>query len=534
MSDLSRFAVLLLITCGLAACGTGSAELPCESDRRCLRYGIAADIPILDPHITDSQAAGIVFRQIFDTLVYRDPATHEFVPGLATDWQMTPDGLQYTFELRQGLIFHDGSAFDAAAVAANIERIYSADLSATYARSLLGPLTQYEILGAYSLQLTLASPFPPLLDSLAQPFLGIASPTALESYNNLRHQFHLAGTGPFRLTEYLPGERAVLRRFEGYRVNPAIYTERAGEEFDRVEFLFTRGDDLDALAALDEQLDVIDNVSPAAAQNLAGNSRVQLLPNEIPGTTAQFLFNTRREHVDRREVRLALLLATNRVAIIDQVYFNFSPLAWAPLSESTGFSHTGYVNRYAFDLDAAQELLTAAGYADSDGDGILEREGAPLSLSVVVPPWGGLPAVASMLQRQWRAIGVGLRIEPAPGASRLTSLIQEGQHDLLPVERYGIDPQLLNAVFLDSGEYAGSRAPDTELNDLLLDTAQLVDPELRRSRVYDAQARIMDTVLILPVREAVRLIAARADLNNLRFDAYGTYPLLHNARLADT
>lgn len=526
-----RFSICLLAALVLYGCGEGGVDLSCESDSRCLRYGISADIPVLDPHIAETKEAGIVFRQIFDSLVVRDPQTQKFIPGLASGWEISPDGLTYTFALKPGLSFHDGNPFNAAAVAANIDRIYDANMPMSYARELLGPLTQYEVLGNSSIRFTLASPFPSLLDSLAQPFLGIASPSALGEYNSLRHQFHLAGTGPFRLTEYLPGERIVLRRFDDYRVESPIYDERRRSEINRIEFLIAPSGELDALSVLDQMYDVIDNVSPAEAQNLAGNSRVQLWPTEIPGTTVQFLFNTLREHVSQREVRLALLLATNRVAIVDQVYFNFSPVAWAPLSESTGYSHTGYVNTYTYNLDLARELLSAAGYIDGDGDGILDRDDTPLSLSIVVPPWGGMPAVASMLQGQWRAIGVDLRIEPAPGATLLDRLIESGFYDLLPVEAYGVDPQVMNRVFLDNGEYASSRAPQPQLNDLLLGTMQLMDPETRRSQVYAIQALIMDEVLILPIRETVRLTAGRADLSNLRFDAYGFYPLLRNARL---
>ena len=78
----------------------------------------------------------------------------------------------------------------------------------------------------------------------------------------------------------------------------------------------------------------------------------------------------RRAHVDSRDVRLALLLATNRVDIIDRVYFNFSAVAWAPLSLSTAYSHTGYDNTYDQDLGRAQALLMEAGYEASDSDGV--------------------------------------------------------------------------------------------------------------------------------------------------------------------
>ncbi len=533
MTTLHRFALRLLVAFALVGCGASSEELPCELDPRCIRYGISADIPILDPHSADAAEAGMIFRQIYDSLVYRDPATHGFVPGLATDWQVSPDGLHYTFELRQDVSFHDGSRFDASAVVRNVERIYDPEMPQSVARELLGPLTQYEILGEFSIRLTLASTYSAFLDALAQPFLGMASPKALDTYNSLRHQFHLAGTGPFQLAEYLPGERILLRRYIEYSVNPTFFSPLDGEEIDRIEFLITRDDDVDTLTNLEERLNIIDNVSPSVAQNLAGNSRVQILPTEIPGSSVQFLFNTAREHVSRREVRLALLLATNRVAIIDQVYFNFASVAWAPLSASTGYSHTGYVNRYGFDLEAAQELLAAAGYADNDGDGILDLDGKPLSLSIIVPPWGRIPELVSLLQQQWRTIGIDLHLNPLAGNTALASAIESGQYDLAPVESNGIDPQLLNRIFLESTVFGAYRAPVSGLNDLLLSAIQTMNPELRRTQVYEIQTLIMDEVLILPVRENVRLTAARADLLDLRFDAFGFYPLLYNVRIAD-
>ena len=214
----------------LAGCGTGLDEAPCQSDRRCLRYGLAADIPVLDPHYADSPEAGMIFRQIYDTLVYRASENQEFVPGLATGWDVSADGLVYTFSLRADVVFHDGSRFDAAAVGRNIERIFDASIAESRARDLLGPLTQYEIIDDYTIRLILASPFPALLDGLSQPYLGIASPAALEAHGSLRYQFHQVGTGPFQLENYLPGERIVLRRFDDYQVSPAIYLPLTGDE----------------------------------------------------------------------------------------------------------------------------------------------------------------------------------------------------------------------------------------------------------------------------------------------------------------
>ncbi len=471
----------------------------------------------------------MILRQIYDTLVYRDSLSHAFVPGLAARWDISADGLSYTFQLRRDVTFHDGSRFDAAAVARNIERIYDPARPASAAQALLGPLHRYEILDEFVIRLVLSTPYAPLLDGLSQPYLGMASPSVFNSYSGLRYQFHQSGTGPFALEEYLPGERIVLRRSTDYSVNPPIYAPLRGDEIERIEFLILPAEDLEPLSLLDEAVDVIDDISPIEAQNLTGNSRVRILPTAIPGSSVYFLFNTNRPHLNDPNVRRALLLATNRIAISDRIFFNFSPEAWAPLSTSTGYAHTGYVNLFGFDQDGAQDLLAASGYQDNNSDGILDRAGEPLELRVVVPPWHEFPAVASYLREQWRAIGIELVIEPVPGRSRLSSVIQSGDYDLLPVEVFGLDPAGINDVFLVDSRFRASHAPHQQLTDMLERAAQEQDMQARRSQYYDIQALLMNETLILPVREVVRLTATRAYIRDLKFDAYGFYPLLFNA-----
>ena len=533
MPSTKSIVIMLLAATLLSGCLRADEALPCQSDRQCLRYGLVADIPVLDPHYADSHESGIVLRQMYDTLVYRDADTRAFLPGLASRWEVSPDGLAYTFELRRDISFHDGSRFDAEAVARNIERIYLPDMPPSLARALLGPLYSYEIVDEYVIRLQLSSPYAPLLDGLSQPYLGMASPAVFSDFAGLRYQFHQSGTGPFALEAYTPGERIALRRFSDYKVNPGLGAPPASGGIERVEFLVVQAEDMDPLSLLRETVDVIDDVSPVDAQSLAGNSRVQILPTAIPGTAVHFLFNSNREHLNNPNVRRALLLATNRVAISDRVYYNFSPAAWAPLSASTGYAHTGYVNVFGFDPEAAANLLAASGYSDSDGDGILERAGLPLELRMVMPPWHEFPAIASYLRQQWGAIGVELITEPVPGRSRLAGLVQSGEYDLLPVEVYGLDPIALDAVFGAESTFRASLAPHPELTERLELAAREQNMDARRNQYYEIQALLMNDTLLLPLREAVRITAARARVRDLKFDAYGFYPLLHQTKLAE-
>ncbi|MCY4018346.1 MAG: ABC transporter substrate-binding protein [Chloroflexi bacterium] len=531
MHRLCTVALTVCIAFNLSGCAGDRTRLPCEQDSLCARYALTADFPILDPHIAALPEAGMIFRQIYDTLVYRDTRTKEFLPGLAQYWETSPDGLIYTFHLRDDVRFHDGTPFSAASVAANLHRIMDPAYVSRRARGLLGPFSHYEILDARTIRLYLHSPFAPLLDSLAQPFLGIASEHALASYDSLRYQFHQSGSGPFVLEKYLPGDRIVLRRFDHYTTEAGIYSSLIGGEVQRVEFYIAEGQYATSQQVLSESFDILDEVAPKTAANLAGNSRIQVVPIEIPGQTVQLLFNTRREHVNDVDVRRALLLATNRVAIANNIYANYSPVAWAPLSIATGYAHTGFVNELAFDLGLAKEILEQTGYQDSDEDGILDRDGVPLRLSIVIPPWGQLPEVAEFIREQWRQIGVQLEIDSVPGFVRLVEKIQAGENDLVAIETYGLDPAILGSIFSNQALYTRSRMEDEALNDLLLKAVETQDPSSRRSQYYEIQAYLMTNALILPIRENVRLRLVRSNVRDLRFDAYGFYPLLFNLRL---
>lgn len=525
--------ILILTLLNLSSCRGPESALTCEEDTRCLSYAIAADIPILDPHVSDLPEAGMIFRQIYDTLVYRDTASHDFRPGLARSWAISPDGLQYTFNLRQDVTFHDGSPFNAAAVAANIDRIYDPNINSVRARSLLGPFSHYEIVDDYTIYLRLAFPFAPFLDGLAQPFLGIMSSQALRAYDLLRYQFHQVGTGPFVLEKYLPGERIELRHNRDYTTNPPIYEPRNGQEIERAVFKILINSAQDSEPLLSGSVDVIDDLAPSAAVELVANSRLQLLPISIPGQSAQFIFNTGREHVNNREVRLALVYATNRVEIANEIYFSYSPVAWAPLSVSTGYAHTGYINEFSYDLGLAQELLKRTGYEDSNGDGYLERDGQTMDLSVLAPPWGEWPSVAAYLREQWGRIGVRVSVEPAPGGGRLVNQIKSGEHDLIAVDNYGVDPAILGNIFFDNTVYGESRSENQQLSDLLLAAVQEQDPRERRTRYYEIQVLLMTESYILPIRGNVRLRVARSNVRGLAYDRFGFYPLLYNVYLAD-
>src|SRR5262245_49366310 len=124
---LTLFAFGLLMGCAVAALALGlfnsGKRAVAETVKNRIVYGLTLPPSGFDPHVNSSSELGIPLRSVYDTLLYRDPQSKAFVPGLAEKWDVSDDGLTYTFHLKAGVKFHDGTPFDANAVAANLDRI---------------------------------------------------------------------------------------------------------------------------------------------------------------------------------------------------------------------------------------------------------------------------------------------------------------------------------------------------------------------------------------------------------------------------
>ncbi|NWF71342.1 MAG: hypothetical protein HXY40_19855 [Chloroflexi bacterium] len=518
----------------LAAC-LPAPSAPAPQAGISLVYGLTLEPSGFDPHINESAELGIVLRQVYDTLVYRDPATYEFVPGLATAWTISPDGLIYTFTLRQGVTFHDGTAFNAQAVAANLDRIADPATASQRALFLLGPYAGYNIVDDYTIEIRLSAPYSPLLDGLSQVYLGIASPTALAQYSSNRYQYHQVGSGPFRFVEYVPGDRLVIQRFSAYAWGPSFYSRPAENALDEVIFRFYVDPPTRALALENDAVQIMGELLPIDARALTGNSEVQLVPVSVPGQPLQFLFNTRLFPTDNADLRRALLFGTNRAAIADTVYQGFSPVAWGPLSASTAFYDPQVQSLYPQDTARAQQLLLSAGFSDADSNGYLDDPGGgDLTLVLLVPPWNFIADVAQLLADQWRALGIRAQLVPIPSRASLIEAVNSGEYNLVAFNTFGVDPALLNNYYRSSASRNWTGFADPQLDSLLDQAALSTDNPTRRNLYAQAQQLIMNNALVLPIADPVNLNAASADVQNLAYDPYGWFPILNNVALQNS
>lgn len=519
---------------------TGCGSTPAEDTPNRLIYGLTLQVSGIDPHINQSTELGIVLRQVYDTLVYRDPQTNEFVPGLAQSWDISEDGLIYTFHLRQDVTFHDGTPLDAESVRFNLDRVTYPETLSQRARGLLGPLAGYRVVDDYTIELQLSQPYQPLMDGLAQVYLGIASPAALatvnalpggEEYNRLLYQYHQIGTGPFRFVEYIPGDHITIERYEDYAWGPSFYEMPEENAVDIIEYRFFEDPPTRSVALESGDADIMGELLPTDARGFANSDAVQLDPVAVPGQPLQFYMNTQVAPTDDLAVRQALLYATNRSGIIESVFQGFSPVAWGPVSANSLYYNAGVRGVYDYNPAQATQLLTSSGYADSDGDGILERDGEPLQITVIQPPWGHVPEVMQLLRDQWAAVGIQTVIEPVPGYTGLDEAVSEGNYNLVSFDTFGLEPSYLLDRFLGTSELNWTGYSDSNLDSALLQAVQSTDAEDRRIQYGTAQAIIMQQALILPIRDYVNLNAHRSQVSGLMFDPYGWFPLMNNVAI---
>ncbi len=491
-------------------------------------YGLTLAPSGIDPHINASSELGIPLTSVYDSLVYQDPETGEFVSGLAERWEVSNDGRVYTFYLRQGVTFHDGTSFNAEAVRFNLERITSPGLASQKARFMLGPYERTEVVDEYTVRIHLSEPFAPFLDTLSQVYLGMASPTAVEQWED-EYQLHQVGTGPFVFAEYVPGDHLLLRRDPDYAWGPSVY-QREMAQVEEVEFRFFTDSATRSPALETGEADVMGEIPPQDAARLKDSPDFRIEAVPIPGVSLMVFMNTTRSPLDDIRVRRALLYGTDRQAIISTVFRGTSPVAYGPLAAVTFGYEPAVREVYPYDPAQAAALLNEAGWSDTDGDTIRDRDGEPLVLDLYLMGWGYMPEVGQLLAAQWLELGVGVNSQMVSYPEAL-QVAGEGEHHLIPFNLSGSDPDILRKFFHSQAGFNWSKVDDAEL-DAWLETAARTSERAERVALYSrVQLRVMDQALVIPIRDYVNLNGVSNRVEELRFDAQGWFPWLIDVAL---
>ncbi|MEA3376823.1 MAG: ABC transporter substrate-binding protein, partial [Chloroflexota bacterium] len=276
-------------------------------------------------------------------------------------------------------------------------------------------------------------------------------------------------------------------------------------------------------------------VPPQDAVGLDESPDYTLLPVSIPGQPLQFFVNTQRAPLDNRQVRQALMYAVNRPAIVRTVFKEYSLPAYGPLTRPTFGYDPEVEGMYAYDAEQAAALLQEAGWTDSDGDGIRDRDGEPLRLEAILMGWGYIPEVGQMIQDRLKRVGVEVESREMTFSNALGE-VAEGDYDLVPYLFSSSDPDIIRSTFHSSnveGGFNWSKFSDPQLDAWLEAGKREMDESARRQIYAEIQQVIMEEVIILPIRDYVNLNGVRADVRNLRYDRQGWFPWLYDVYVED-
>jgi peptide/nickel transport system substrate-binding protein len=211
--------LVLAMLASVAGCGGGTSDKGANTTGKdTLIFAQGADPRGLDPAFVDDGESAKVICNVYEGLVRYKPDSTEVEPCLATEWKMSPDGKEWTFTLRQGVKFQDGSDFDAAAVKFSVDRQLPPQRTDAmpYASFTFGPVKEVQVVDKYTVKFVLTEPYAPFLANLAMALAApIVSPTAVkksgEDFNN-----NPVGTGPYKFVKWTKGQMIELTAWEGY------------------------------------------------------------------------------------------------------------------------------------------------------------------------------------------------------------------------------------------------------------------------------------------------------------------------------
>jgi peptide/nickel transport system substrate-binding protein len=363
-----------------------------------------SDATKLDPHfITDIPSANVVYQKVYQGLVVPDK-DFKIQPLLAKEWTVVND-TTWEFKLRDDVTFHDGAPFNAEAVKATFDRLLDPNTGSPQ-REKFSMITEVKVVDEYTVQLSLAYPYAPLLSILASQEGSILSPKALaENPENLAQ--HPVGTGPFVFEAWKSGQEISLKKNENYwgkkpNIDGVVF-KVVPEDATRLAMIET------GEAHINDQVPVTE-IERIEASETMGLYRTEGLAVEYVG------FNTKKKPFDDVKVRKAISHAIEREAIIKGVYNNVGTLANVAMSPKV-YGHSKEVKPYNYDLNEAKKLLKEAGYENG------------LELTLLTSDRKERINMAEVIQSQLKGIGVNVKIQVMEYGAYI-EMANNGEHDL--------------------------------------------------------------------------------------------------------
>jgi peptide/nickel transport system substrate-binding protein len=396
-----------------------------------LIIGESSDIATVNAILANDSPTFFVIGMLFEALVGVSVVDGAIVPGLADSYEIAADGVTYTFQLNPDATFHDGTPVTAEDVKFSYDSVLNPESTSLYAASLMETLASYRVVDERTFEIVSKFPNAVFFYNAVTPVAIIprhiwesvpVAEWAADGGSTGQDPSRVIGTGPFTFVEWVQGDHITLGKNTTYydtvtgrvpyvdevtyRILPDLNTA--------VQELIVGGIDLLETVAAEQTADV-QNTEGRDVQIYPTFDFTFYIPNLNPERTPLF-----QETV----VRQALFMALDKQGIVDNIYAGFGEPAigtQAPLS--VAYAPDAYDETWAYDPERSAQMLEEAGWVDSDGDGVREKDGQPLSFTMKLPDGSATGTLlAAYFQEAWAEIGVECTPELIPFQTMLEQM----------------------------------------------------------------------------------------------------------------
>ena len=429
---------------GASASGDAAQGEAADSEYKdTLVYALNTDVQSLDPQIQNDTTSEQVVKMLYNTLLkFEDDGT--VVGDLAESWSVSEDKLTWTFNLKQGVKFHNGKELTSADVKATFDRALNAEAGGLRTTEIIKMFTAVEAPDPYTVTITTDGPYGPMESLMCNMSLGIMDADYIEQYGlDLGTSVEGEnGTGPFKVVSWERDQEIVVERFDDYFGTPAklktvVYTV-IPEAASRVIALETG------------EVDVIDKPTNEDLERLEADTENFTVLRKPTISQRLFRFGCNDPIISNTKVRQAIVYAIDRQAIIDALFTGSAYPSTAPLAPVTfGYSDLGEIEQ---DLELAKSLLAEAGYPDGFDTKIITTERYQNGIEL-----------AEIISQQLAEIGINAKIEVWEWSALSASWngITADEFDQ-PIFIMGAGPSMRDA---DGGLRGLYTTSDTGLND---------------------------------------------------------------------
>jgi peptide/nickel transport system substrate-binding protein len=483
-----------------------ATEEPAEEVPQVLVFGRGGDSVSLDPAIVTDGESYKVTENIFETLLNFGEQDTTINPGLAKTWEVSEDGLTYTFHLQEGVKFHDNTDFNADAVVKNVERwkggaeekfYYFHSMFKAEGQDIIKTVTAAD---DYTVVFELSRPQAPFLKNIAMSAFAIASPTAFESAGDAFGD-NPVGTGPFKFVEWKRNDSITVEK------NPD-YWQAGLPKLDTIIFRAIPDNSARLNALMTGEIDLADGINPSDGASIESNADLQLIERPSMNVGYLGLTNT-RPPFDNKLVRQAVNYAIDKQTIVDAFFEGRAEVAVNPMPSSIS-GYNDEIEDYPYDPEKAKSLLAEAGY-----------DGSEIELWAMPVPRPYMPdgqKVAEAIQKNLADVGIPSKIVTYEWATYLEKA-NNGEADAFLLGWTGDNGDADNFIYtlldkdnIGSNNYAYYSSD--EAHELLIAAQSEVDEEKRIELYKQAQVIIHEDAPWVPLAHSTPLLAAKKGVSD--------------------